>query len=347
MDLVLECLDTYVFDRLYANLFPRSTTNNIPSSLSKTLHVGNYSLPLDHGSREIYGSNTVFFAPSEYMTQSMFPRDHILRQFASLFFIVWFFGVVLYMSCAAISYYFIFDKRTFNHPKYLKNQVKLEINLALSAIPGMSLLTVPWFVLEIRGYGKLYWNLEDWGWPYLLFQFPLFIMFTDCGIYYIHRWLHIPFIYKTLHKPHHKWIVCTPFASHSFHPIDGYAQSLPYHMFPFLFPLHKLSYLFLLTFINIWTVLIHDGEFLTANPIINSTACHTVHHLYFNYNYGQFTTLWDRLGGSYRAAESELWDKDIRNSKTSIRKQLEETEKIRMELEQEEDFREYNESKLK
>ena len=37
--------------------------------------------------------------------------------------------------------------------------------------------------------------------------------------------------------------------------------------------------------------MIHDGSYWSNDPVVNGTACHTVHHLYFNYNYGQFTTL--------------------------------------------------------
>ena len=39
----------------------------------------------------------------------------------------------------------------------------------------------------------------------------------------------------------------------------GFLQSVPYHVYPFLFPLHKGLYLGLFTFVNIWTVSIHDG----------------------------------------------------------------------------------------
>lgn len=39
---------------------------------------------------------------------------------------------------------------------------------------------------------------------------------------------HHKLIYKHVHKPHHKWIVPTPYAALAFHPVDGYAQSLPY-----------------------------------------------------------------------------------------------------------------------
>lgn len=43
-----------------------------------------------------------------------------------------------------------------------------------------------------------------------------------------------------LHKQHHIFKIPTPFASHAFHPLDGFLQSLPYHLYPFIFPLNKV-----------------------------------------------------------------------------------------------------------
>ena len=130
-----------------------------------------------------------------------------------------------------------------------------------------------------------------------------FILFTDWLIYWIHRWLHHKLIYKYIHKDHHRWKVPTPFASHAFHPVDGFLQSCPYHIYPFLFPLHKYTYLVLFVLVNVWTVSIHDGEYRVPKclqPFINGSAHHMDHHLYYNYNYGQYFTLWDRIGGSFR-----------------------------------------------
>lgn len=33
-----------------------------------------------------------------------------------------------------------------------------------------------------------------------------FLVFTDYGIYWVHRTLHHPSVYKYVHKPHHKWL---------------------------------------------------------------------------------------------------------------------------------------------
>lgn len=62
-------------------------------------------------------------------------------------------------------------------------------------------------------------------------------------------------------------------------------------------------YLSLFIFVNIWTISIHDGDYRIPAPfmgLINGAIHHVDHHLFFNYNYGQYFTFWDRLGGSYR-----------------------------------------------
>ena len=293
---------------------------------------------------EIYGPPNLLPA-TEFIDSSFLARSNIFREGLSIFIVTAIFGWFLYFSVASLSYFFVFDKKIFNHPRYLKNQVYLEIHRATTAIPTMVLLTAPFFILELNGYSFLYMNIDEstGGWKAVAWQFPKFILFTDCGIYFIHRWLHWPWVYKKLHKPHHKWIVCTPFASHAFHPVDGWAQSLPYHLYPLLFPLHKVLYLFLFTFVNFWTVMIHDGQYMSNDPFVNGTACHTVHHLYFNYNYGQFTTLWDRIGGSYRRPDDSLFVKesDAKEDKKVWSEQTVQMEKIRGELEGKDDDREY------
>jgi Delta7-sterol 5-desaturase len=158
----------------------------------------------------------------------------------------------------------------------------------------MAFLTGFCFLVDVRGYAKLYDRAEEAPFPlYNVLQFPFFLLFTDMCIYFIHRGLHHPRVYKTLHKPHHKWIMPTPFASHAFHPVDGFLQSVPYHLFPLLFPLQKFAYVALFVFVNVWTIMIHDGEYMANSPVLNGSACHTMHHLYVSPSYysaqGRFT----------------------------------------------------------
>merc|ERR1711865_723653 len=93
------------------------------------------------------------------------------------------------------------------------------------------------------------------------------------------------------------------YASHAFHPLDGFAQSLPYHIYPFLFPLHKGVYLTLFVMVNIWSTSIHDHDYRVPQIlqwIVNGSAHHTDHHLKFTCNYGEYLTIWARLGGSFQ-----------------------------------------------
>ncbi|CAF9911489.1 MAG: c-5 sterol desaturase [Heterodermia speciosa] len=336
MDVILEVVDTFLFDRFYATLLPGSTPivkNNIVKDATSTFS-SRREIPT-----AIPRSHQLFqLKPSQYAYMSQWDRDNIYRQSVSLYLITWLFGVLVYFVCASLSYVFVFDHATFTHPKYLKNQVRLEIRQTLISLPIMAILTTPLFLGEVRGLAKLYDSPADAPFPlYNVLQFPFFICFTDFLIYWIHRGLHHPMVYKTLHKPHHKWIMPTPYASHAFHPLDGFAQGIPYHLYPYLFPLQKYAYIALFIFINFWTVFIHDGEYVANSPIINGAACHTMHHLYFNYNYGQFTTLSDRLFGSYRQPNDELFSRESKMSKAEWERQTKEMETVLKEVEGDDD----------
>ncbi|KAJ5115146.1 hypothetical protein NUU61_000905 [Penicillium alfredii] len=292
MDVFLDILDTFVFDRCYALILPNGKGPSIPTPGPDFLNqnVRAY-FPLE---------------PSKWAEASEWKRDHIARQAVSLFLITWIFGLLTYLVGGLILYHTIFDKKLLQHPRFLPNQIQQEIKQGLTAMPVMALLTAPFFLAEVRGWSKLYdFTSEAPFRAYTCLQFPLFVFFTDSAIYWIHRGLHHPRIYRWLHKPHHKWVVPTPFASYAFHPFDGWSQSLPYHVFPLVFPLQKAAYLGLFIFVSMWTVLIHDAAYLSESRVVNGSACHTMHHLYFNYNYGQFTTFWDRLGGTYRKPKAD------------------------------------------
>ncbi|KAG6914991.1 hypothetical protein DXG01_014025 [Tephrocybe rancida] len=295
MDLVLHLADEYVLDNLWAKAVPlsafvssypslNSTISNATSTWSQLItHLPHPPIPTDDLASHL----------------SAWPRSYLPRQLISLT-VLTLIGIhVLYFLFAGLSYAFIFNHEMMRHPRFLKNQVKLEIQTSLWGFPGMMLLTLPIFQAEVMGYSKLYDGVDTYG----------FLLFTDYCIYWIHRWLHLPFLYKFIHKPHHKWLVPTPFASYAFHPLDGFLQSVPYHLFIFVLPLHRITYLAMFVIVNCWTIFIHDSDMITGHAlekVINGPAHHTLHHLYFNVNYGQYFTWADRAGKSYRQPESSL-----------------------------------------
>jgi len=315
---VLEVVDTFLFDRIYATLLPASPAVIAANLAAKDAPTSTFS-SMREGPTPFHfqpASQLLSFEPGPYAYMSSWPRDDAWRQAISLYLITWLFGMVVYFGFATISYYMLYDHKTMDNPRFLKNQIKLEIAQSMEALPLMAIFTAPIFLAEVRGYTKLYDAPSDAPFAlYNVLQFPFFLIFTDCLIYLIHRGLHHPSVYKRLHKPHHRWIIPTPFASHAFHPADGFAQSIPYHVFPLLFPLQKFAYIALFVFVNVWTISIHDGEHFANNPVINGAACHTLHHEKFSVNYGQYTTLWDRLGGTYIQPGSDMFKKRFGGSK--------------------------------
>lgn len=216
MDIPLHYFDEYIGDRLYAaldNPFAHyaaaesgsTTTFKNVSSLAAAIDLSSTSAAVDSVAR-LVGS-----VPG----LSSLGRDSIVRQALSLYGITYVGIFLLYFSVATFSYYAIFDHRMEQHPRFLKNQVRKEIAFSLEAFPLLDLLTLPWFVGDVRGWSMLYDSIEEgpFGkqggalpWLYMAFSAAFFLWFTDFCIYWVHRWLHSPFLYKRLHKPHHKWI---------------------------------------------------------------------------------------------------------------------------------------------
>jgi len=328
MDIVLESIDDYVLDSVWAWLVPlrlplsdaqrvaiQNGSKSLPSASAATLRFLKSALPT--ASSSLAALNTLLPNPSsisgqseEWTTISAWPRDDWRRQTLSLTAITLIGIHIMYFVIAGASYKWLFDHRMMNHPRFIKGQIRMEIKMSLIAFPTLTILTVPWFIGEVRGWSLCYEKVSDgpwgggaWGYAYLLASAAFFLWFTDLAIYFVHRWEHHPSVYKRIHKPHHRWVIPTPWASHAFHPLDGYAQSLPYHMFIFMFPLHKWVYLGLFLFVNLWTILIHDSDMIVDHPlenIINGPAHHTLHHLYFTCNYGQYFTWADKYWNSYR-----------------------------------------------
>lgn len=333
MDIVLEGLDNHGFDSLWAWLLPlripisdaqraaaaggHKLLPSASASAAATLKFLQSALPTT-ASSSLAALGTLLPDPQlsqnsqleQWTTVSAWPRDDWRRQTVSLtiFTLV---GIhIMYFLIAGASYKWLFDHRMMQHPRFIKGQIRMEIKMSLIAFPTLTALTVPWFIMEVRGWSMCYENIADgpwgggaWGYAYLLASAAFFLWFTDLAIYFVHRWEHHPSVYKRIHKPHHRWVIPTPWASHAFHPLDGYAQSLPYHIFIFLFPLHKMVYLGLFLFVNLWTILIHDSDMIVDHPlenVINGPAHHTLHHLYFTCNYGQYFTWADKYWDSYR-----------------------------------------------
>ncbi|SNW62651.1 Fatty acid hydroxylase (C-5 sterol desaturase putative) [Orpheovirus IHUMI-LCC2] len=147
---------------------------------------------------------------------------------------------------------------------------------------------------------NLYTNITDYGYLYLLYQVPLYIILSDTIMYWTHRILHIKSLYF-LHNGHHVYHPITSFAAGAVDVTDTLFHGLPSTIIPFyILPFYEPLFTFILLFIQIWSIYIHSPLAYSINiPFMSNNNIHYYHHQTSRHNYGIYTTIWDKLCGTY------------------------------------------------
>jgi len=137
----------------------------------------------------------------------------------------------------------------------------------------------------------------------VIMQTVFFMIVEDTSFYWIHRFMHMDFIYPYIHKIHHKYVNTVSIASEFCHPVEFVCVNLLTTSLG-AFILGKKTHLF--TYM-MWMVLriaeTTDGhcgyEFSWSPfrllPMSGGSEFHNYHHLAFKGNYATFFTYWDRI----------------------------------------------------
>lgn len=181
----------------------------------------------------------------------------------------------------------------------------LAIRLAVVGALGNAVLATPFHYLAIHGYSRIYWDVNRYGYGYLIVSALLYLSFTETLTYWSHRALHTPLLFRRLHRHHHQFRQPTPWVSMAFHPLDSFLQAVPNYLVVLILPVHIYVYAFYMVAVMSWAVLIHDRIGVVRFSWLNNTDHHTMHHEHSAFNYGQFLTLWDRMCGTYRDPAAE------------------------------------------
>lgn len=223
-------------------------------------------------------------------------------------------GVGFYFLVSGLSYmiFFVWGRKHF-HPNYAENKEELRAQMKWGVIGviGNAAFMLPLTYLMATGHSQAYWDVGERGWLYLVGSLVVYLAFTETCVYWAHRWLHSDVGYKHFHHIHHEWRTTTSWVSMAFHPFDSFLQALPHHLMVFLIPLHGGIYFVMLTFVAVWSVIIHDRVSIVRFGLINYTGHHTLHHWYYTCNYGQFFTFWDRLMGTHMDPAKEEKNPEI------------------------------------
>lgn len=226
--------------------------------------------------------------------------------FTLLFFII-ITGRYLFISGI---FYFIFyiwhpekwKKKKLSARRYPPGQLRKEITWSIITAGLFAVMGVITLLLWQKGFTQVYTQVSAFGWYYLPLSLLLSLLFQETYYYWLHRWMHIPSVFRIVHKVHHESNITSPFTAFSFHPIEGFLQALILPLSLLLIPMHPVVILIQLLIMSISSVINHLNieicpayfqKSVIGKWLIGATH-HSLHHSQFKYNYGLYFTAWDK-----------------------------------------------------
>nr|CAB3244922.1 fatty acid hydroxylase domain-containing protein 2-like [Phallusia mammillata] len=121
------------------------------------------------------------------------------------------------------------------------------------------------------------------------------VVLEEIMFYYVHRLLHIPFLYKHIHKVHHEWKAPIAVSALYAHPLeDIMVNILTVVIAPTIVRCHVFTTCVWIAMATLNTVHAHSGYHFPGMP---SPESHDYHHVYINQCYG-FSGILDHLHGT-------------------------------------------------
>jgi sterol desaturase/sphingolipid hydroxylase (fatty acid hydroxylase superfamily) len=193
------------------------------------------------------------------------------------------------------------DLMTASRAFTFNNQVRDNIFWSLgSGVAFWTAYEVLMFWAMANGYAPvLHWSDNPVWFVALFFLTPVWISFH---FYWIHRWIHWPPLYKTVHALHHRNTNVGPWSGLSMHPVEHliFFSSVLIH---WLLAAHPIHILFHMQHQALTAVTSHTGfEGMLVkdkNRLALGTFHHQMHHRYFKCNYGNLEVPWDKWLGSF------------------------------------------------
>lgn len=176
-------------------------------------------------------------------------------------------------------------------------------NMFWTLVSGVAVWTafeVLMFWAMANGYAPiLNWNEHPVWFVALFFLTPVWI---SLHFYWVHRWMHIPRVYRVVHALHHRNNNVGPWSGLSMHPLEHvvFFSSVLIH---WLVAGHPLHILFHLQHQALTAATSHTGfESLLVRDkprLALGTFHHQMHHRYLDCNYGNLEVPCDQWFGSF------------------------------------------------
>lgn len=171
-------------------------------------------------------------------------------------------------------------------------------NMALSGVPTGVLV---YGVVDGGVKTAIYTDVAEYGWAYTVGMTVVLFVTQDFIAYWTHRAFHTKFLYRHVHRFHHRFGAPSPYVAAAIHPAEFLTLQLA-SLVPIIFiPFHVVSVVCIFLYVLIFNIIDHSGiRIVSALPWQPPSMYHDDHHRYFHVNYGQHLMIWDRLHGTLR-----------------------------------------------
>ena len=151
------------------------------------------------------------------------------------------------------------------------------------------------------GYTTLYFDHARHGWTTTVLTGVAYFLGTDLVLYWAHRTLHVPALFRAIHRHHHRYVSPTSITAMAMHPLEFAIYQGTMLVPLFFLPVHVGAVIATLVYSHYYAQMDHSGVRMRAwVPWQPPTQFHDDHHALFHVNYGQNSALWDRLFGTLR-----------------------------------------------
>lgn len=183
-----------------------------------------------------------------------------------------------------------------------KEIILRDLRLGSSILLMLSTLSAFFYYYVVLGnYTKIYFHFSDHSLFYFIFSSIFLLLWIDINLYLAHRTLHIPFLFKKIHRLHHRTTSPNAINTFAMHPLEALFYQVVTFI-PFLImPFHIAAIIVILVYTNIVSLIDHSGiKFHSIFFWQSPSLFHDDHHKYFHVNFGQTCWYWDWIFGSWR-----------------------------------------------
>lgn len=230
-------------------------------------------------------------------------------------YILVFFSILLvrYFATAGVFYAYYFKHtskdsavKILSRRPAKRKQIRIEIYWSIISSAIFAFFGAITYWLWLHDFTLIYLDLAQYGYWYLPLSLLIMSLIHETYYYWLHRAMHIPKIYRVVHKVHHQSLSPTPWTAFSFHPWESILEALILPVIFLILPVNVyvlLVYLIFMTFssvINHLDIEVYPDFFRKSSfgKLWIDATHHHFHHAEFNTNYGLYFTFWDKILGT-------------------------------------------------